>query len=172
VTKESTWRRLYQTLPDGRAAISGTQLKGIETADPGRILDTDLRGRSARVLLLDRPYRLGGKLETDGAFVLERLCLRDLPGWPPRLAAPGGDTAPMLVECRLIAARFKRANASGQEGLEFELSHQGMIFTAWLVGCPLPLLYCALKTLNDPGVFGNRMGDVQDIRLVGDGKAA
>lgn len=125
------------------------------------------------MLLLDRPLQLGSPVDSqDGTFYLDRIRLRDLSGWPPRLAAPRGDLGPPLLDCRLIAARFKRANASGQEGLEFDLVYQGTVYSAWLLGCPLPLLIGALKTLNAPGVFGNRLVDVQEMRLIGEGKGS
>lgn len=171
MSKESTWRRHYHVHRDGRAFITGAQLRAIEATAPVRILDLDLRGAPERVLLLDKPFRLGDKVDgTDGAFHLLRVRLRDLPGWPPRLAAPGGAKPPPLAECRLVAARVKGTYLAGQGGLECELAHEGKVFTAWLVGCPLPLMMCTLKTFNEPGVFGSLVGDLQDVRLVGDSK--
>jgi hypothetical protein len=162
----------YRVLPDGRFTIQAAQLRLIQGGDASRILDTNLHGRSARILLLDRPFQLGSKVDGADEFYLDRVRLRELPGWPPKLAAPPGDSHPSLWECRLIAARFKRANATEPEGVEFELAHQGVVYRGLLVGAPLALLSCALKTLNEPGVFGNRMIDVQEMRLVGEGKTA
>jgi hypothetical protein len=105
-------------------------------------------------------------------FYLDRIRVRELPGWPPRISAPPGASHPSLWECRLIAARFKRASASEPEGIEFEFAHQGVVYQGLLSRCPLPLLSCALKTMNEPGVFGNRMVDVQEMRLVGDAKSS
>jgi hypothetical protein len=164
------WHTYYQALPDGRFLITRAALTAVSIMDESRVLDTTLSGRSARVLLLDRPFQLGLKAENVevDSFYLGRIRLRELPGWPPRiLPASEVRKLPPLIDLKLKASRFKRAGSDGQEGIEFDLDHAGGVYKAWQIGGPLQLLRCELATLAQKGVAGSKLIDIQEMRLVG-----
>jgi hypothetical protein len=157
---------MHRVLPDGRVVIPQVDLRALESRDPGRIVDTSLLGRSARVILLDRPYQLGLRVEGEESetFYLNRIRVRELTGWPPHVA--GGGTR-SLIDSKLAGVRFRRADATGSEGIELDLDDRGALYSARMSGTPLPLLESALATLRQPGVLGTRLIDVQELRLIG-----
>jgi len=169
MTKASPWTAIYQSLPEGRFRITSPDLMAVGLEYGDRILDTDLWGKPARILLLDRPLKLGERIQSsrfDGHY-LRSVRLHELPGWPPKMASSAnGRALPALMDCALRDATFSSGNGHGQEALELRLDHEGKIYRAWQVGCPLELLKCAEATLNQAGVFGRKLADIQDIRLI------
>ena len=75
---------------------------------------------------------------------------------------------PALMDCSLREATLSQANGQGQEALERRLYHGGKTYRAWQVGCPLSLLKCAEATLDQEGVLGQKLVDLQDIRPIGE----
>lgn len=167
--KTTPWTGTYRTQPDGRFRITGDSLRGIGIDHPDRILDTELWGRPARVLLLDKPLKLGEKSREGGdEFVLRRIRLHELPGWPPRMASVANvRSLPALMDCRLREATYSDSQGPGQEAVEFVLEFESRTFRAWLVGCPIPLMRCVEITLRQDGVPGSKLSDIQDMSLVG-----
>ena len=157
---------MHRVLPDGRVVMPQADLRALESRDPGRIVDTTLLGRSARVILLDRPYQLSLRAEGEESesFYLHRIRVRELTGWPPHIAGGGMRS---LIDSKLAGVRFRRADATGPVGLELDLDDRGEFYLARMAGTPLPLLESALATLRQPGVIGTRLIDVQELRLIG-----
>jgi len=167
--KTITWSAIYQAQANGRFKISRAGLIEFEKKHPDRILDTSLWGRPAKVLLFDVPLKLGGRIRDSKLPELELrpIRLHELPGWPPKMAsAANSRTLPALMDCRLRDASFSAGPRPGQEALELRLVHNGKNYTAWQTGCPLPLLKCAEATLNQGGVVGRDLSDIQDVNLV------
>ena len=168
--KTTMWTGTYQARPDGRFRITGRALKSIGIEHPERILDTELWGRPARVLLLDKPLKLGEKAQDGGPdeFVLRRIRLHELPGWPPKMASCANvRKLPLLMDCRLREATYSDGAGPGQEGVEFVLDFESRTHRAWLVGCPIPLLKCVEITLGQDGLVGSKLSDIQDMSLIG-----
>jgi hypothetical protein len=165
--EETTWAAYYAILPDGRCKITSPALLAFGLKYRKRILETQLWGLPATVLFLDKPLKLGERVgESDlTEYYLRRIPLHELPGWPPRVAAGALGTPPFL-ESTLKSAAMVRGSTSSQDGVLLTLSFKGTTFTAWLVGCPTPLLECAEATLNQKGCIGKRLSDLQDLRLV------
>jgi hypothetical protein len=164
------WQGFYESMPDGRSKITGAALIALKLKDGLRVLDSLLKGWPTKILLLDKPLQLGE--EVKGAdipeYYLRRIRVCDLPGWPPMFALSGDRLHyPPLKECRLVGARFERGNGPGKEGVEISLENKGETFTAWHLGCPVPLLKCVEATLNQDGAAGKKLGDLQEMRLIG-----
>jgi len=159
--KLSSWKSFYQVLPDGRSTISRARLADLP-AD--RILDTILAGQKTKTLLLDKPFRLGPRVKEPGetAYFLTKIHLRDLVGWPPRVAASGIQPRfPGALRCSLKSVTFK------SDRVEFELECAGGSFRAWQMECPTRLLRCVEATLNQDGTKGKKLADLQELRLIG-----
>lgn len=170
MTNASSWAGFYQTHPEGRCGITSPALKTFGIEHPDRILDTELWGRPARVLLLDKPLKLGEKLRNSDTdeFRLRRIRLHELPGWPPKMASSAkARSLPALMDCRLADATFSKSAGPGQEAVELLLEHIGRNYRAWHVGCPVPLLKCVEATLIQEEVVGRKMVDIQDVTLIG-----
>jgi hypothetical protein len=164
------WRRFYEVLPDGRYRITNAALIVFETNHNHRLIVAPLNGKEEKILLLDRPLKLGTPVfgsDITECF-LQRIRVRDLPGWPPELP-PGAEQPeiPALTECRLAAARLRRGKGVGQAGIEYEIDCQGTIYKAWQVGCPVPLLECLEATLQQEGTIGSRLGVLEETLLIG-----
>jgi hypothetical protein len=173
MTAASRWLAFYEELPGGQFRITGSNLAAFESSHPDRVLVVSLAGQAPRaaqpdkVLLLDIPLRLEEKQPTYDAYYLRRIPLKDLPGWMPTAAPMGeGHRFLSLKECRLKTAIFKAGHV-GQAGVEITLDYKGETFKAWITGLPVPLLKCAVATLNQDGAKGQQLGSLQDIRLVG-----
>ena len=167
----SPWAAMVQAQPDGRFRITSTALITIGMEHPHRVLDTDLWGRPAKVLLLDQPLKLGDKFSGAGGveFDLRRIRLHELPGWPPRMASAANvRTIPALMDCTLRSTTYLPGNGHGQESIELVVEHAKKTYRAWHVGCPAALLKSVEATLNQDGCVGRMLSDLQDIRLIGE----
>jgi hypothetical protein len=168
MAKVSPWIAYYESLPGGQYRMTDANLYALEAAHPDRLLFVDLGGKTQHVVFLDLPFRVAERVASYPANYLRRIPLMDLPGWPPTLTPMGeGPKLPRLRDCRLKGARFSKGNMAGQEAVEFTIEHEGETFKAWHVGCPVPLLKCAVATLNQEGATGMKMVDLQAMRLVG-----
>ena len=168
--KTITWSALYQAEPNGHFKISRSSLVEFESKYPDRIVDTYLWGQLARVLLFDRPLKLGERIMDSGPveFGLRPVRLNELPGWPPKLASTANARfVPALMDCSLHEATYSQGHGPGQEALELRLEYRGKTYIAWHVGCPPPLLKCAEATLNQDSVVGQKLGEVQNVSLIG-----
>ena len=168
--KASPWSGYYHPQPGGRFRIATPALRTIGAEHPDRVLDTQLWGKPAKVLLLDKPLQLGDRISDSRAdeYLLRRIRLHDLPGWPPKMASAADvQSLPALMDCKLRDATFSAGDGPGQEAIELVLEHQGKTYRAWLTGCPVTLLRCVEATLSQEGALGRKMADVQDIRLIG-----
>ena len=166
----SPWTARIKPHANGRFRITSTALITIGMEHPDRVLDVDLWGRPAKVLLLDRPLKLGDKYSgSDGVeFSLRHIRLHELPGWPPRMASAADvKSIPALLDCTLKSTSFLRGFGPGQESVELVLEHSRKTFRAWLVGCPIALMRCVEATLNQEGCVGRKLSDLQDIGLIG-----
>lgn len=164
------WQGFYESLSDGRSKITAAALIALKLKDGFRVLDSLLEGWPTKILLLDKPLQLGEQVK--GAdipeYYLRRIRISELPGWPPIFALASDRLHyPPLRECRLVSARFERGDARGKEGVELSLEHEGGTFKAWHLGCPVPLLKCVEATLNQEGAAGRKLGDLQEMRLIG-----
>ena len=164
MSSPSPWESLYRVLPDGRAVISHADLRALETQYWGRIVETELAGRSARVYLLDAPRQIDDRgLDTD-TLHLTRVRIRELPCWPPRPAmAP---ELPELLECRFYGVRFAPREEGQASFLEYEIDYRGMRMKAVQSKCPLELMACVVNTLNQNGTRGRNLLDIQEMRLL------
>lgn len=161
------WRTYYRVLPDGRYRISRDRLAEV---DRHRILDADLRDGPAKVLLLDKPFYLGPSVRDSegGGYYLTRIRLRDLPGWPPRIAPENRQPRfPGALRCSLKSASYRPEHGETPESVEFELQCGGQLFKAWYVGCPTPMLKSVAATLRQDGAQGQKLADLQEMRLIG-----
>jgi hypothetical protein len=168
--KTTTMRSRYRVDAQGRFLIASPELMAFGAAHPDRILDTELWGRPARVLMLDIPLQLGERIQGPerAEFRLRRIRLHEVPGWPPRMTSSAHvKSLPSLMECTLRAASFSSAGGAGQEAVEFVVEHGRKTHRAWLVGCPVPLLLSVEATVEREGLAGRKLEDVQDWRLVG-----
>lgn len=162
---------VYRPYQNGRFKIARSDMVGFEAEHPDRVLDTHLWGRLAMVLLLDQPLKVGARIQDSDVveISLRRIRLHELPGWPPKMVSwANARGVPALMECRLREAVLARGHGPGQDALELRLSHGGRTYTARLVGCPGPLLRCAEATLNQEGVAGRELAQIQDVNLIGD----
>ena len=166
--KASPWSALYREQLGGRFRITSTDLITVGMEHPDRVLDTDLWGRPAKVLLLDKPLKLGNKFSgvRGVEFDLRPIRLHELPGWPPRMASVAG-AIPALMDCALRSTAYVQGSGRGQESVELVLEHSRKTYRAWLVGCPIVLLKCVEATLNQQACIGKTLSDLQDIRLIG-----
>jgi hypothetical protein len=171
VPSAPAWTSLYRAQPGGRFRITSTNLIAIGMEHPDRVLDADLWGRPAKILLLDQPLKLGDKVSGPGGveFTMRPIRLNELPGWPPKMAPSADESTPVLMDCVLHATRYRPGNGPGQESVELVLEHAGRAHRAWLTGCPTELLLCVEATLNQEDCAGRKLADLQDIRLVGAG---
>ena len=172
--KASPWTAFYREQPNGRFRITSTDLITIGMEHPDRVLDTSLWGRSAKVLLLDRPLKLGDKFSGAGGveFDMRRIRLHEIPGWPPRMAsAANSGSIPALMDCTLRSTTYLPGNGPGQQSIELVLDHSRRTYRAWLVGCPTAFLKSVETTLNQEGCIGRTMADLQDIPLIGESVA-
>lgn len=163
------WRRFYETLPDGRYRITHPALIVFETNHNHRLFVAPLNGRPEKILLLDRPLKLGTPiLGSDiSEFFLQRIRVRELPGWPPALPPEAEKPViPVWTECKLSAARLRRGKGVGQAGIEYEFDYQGTGYKALQVGCPVPLLECLETTLQQEGTIGSKLGVLQETPLI------
>jgi hypothetical protein len=170
MVKISPWQTFYQALPDGRSRIENAKLTSLHETEGGRILETTLKDKPAKILLLDKPFQLGGRIKSVGAaaFYLLRVHLRDLPGWPPAAACGEGQpTFPGALRCGLKSAIYKADGPDGTECVAYELECGGQVFRAWQAGCAGPLLQCVEATLAQDGLVGKKLADLQDMRLIG-----
>lgn len=170
----SPWTALYRARPGGRFRITSTALITIGMEHPDRVLDADLWGRPAKVLLLDQPLKIGSKVSGAAGveFDLRPIRLHELPGWPPRMvSAPDQTSIHSLMDCVLRSTTYLRGNGPGQDSVELVLEHSRRTYRAWHVGCPIALLMCVVATLNREGCVGRKLSDLQDIRLIGAGSA-
>lgn len=155
------WKSLYSLLPEGLFALTA---KVLENLRPDRIIETVLGGQPAKALLLDKPFKLGTAFH-EGSVVmhyLTRIRIRDMVGWPPRIASEGDQPwFPGALACCL------RSVANKGDHLEFELECRQGVFKAWQRGCPPPLLRCAEATLKQEGVLGRKLSEIQEMRLIG-----
>jgi hypothetical protein len=166
----SPWTAQVRPQPNGRFRITSTDLIAIGMEHPDRVLDTDLWGRPAKVLLLDQPLKLGDKFSTVRGveFDLRRVRLHELPGWPPRMASsPDAAAIPSLMDCALRSTTYAEGTGRGQESVELVVEHARKTYQAWLVGCPIVLLKCVEATLNQEACIGKTLSDLQDIPLIG-----
>jgi hypothetical protein len=157
----SSWLSFYKVLPDGRFTITREKLEGMP---PDRVLEATLRGRQVKTLLLDKPFQLGSRVKEPGesSYFLLRIRLRDLEGWPPRVAPQGLQPRfPGALRCTLTNTTLKG------DRVEFEIECIGGRFRAWLVDCPPPLLRCVQATLSQDGTRGKKLHDLQEMRLIG-----
>jgi hypothetical protein len=137
---------------------------------PDRVFDIDLWGRPAKVLLLDRPLKLGDRVSGPGGveFDLRPIRLHELPGWPPRMASSANvGSIPALMDCALRSATYLPGDGPGQASIELVLEHDRRTYRAWHVGCPIELMKCVEATLDQEGCIGRKLSDLQDIRLIG-----
>lgn len=171
MVKISPWNDFYKVLPDGRCCIDNSRLTALGEQDDNRIFETTLKDKRAKVLLLDKPFQLGSKVKRPDvtAYYMTRIHLRDLPGWPPAIAR-GEDQPkfPGALRCALRSARFIAEGPDGRECVEYELECGGQVFKAWQIGDPVPLLKSVEATLNQEGTVGKKLGDLQNMRLVGE----
>ena len=66
----------------------------------------------------------------------------------------------------LAKARFMRGSGRVDSRLELVVAHHELPIKAWVVGPPDPLLKCLEATLNQEGLAGMMLGDLQEMRLV------
>jgi hypothetical protein len=164
----SPWLSYYESLPDGRFSITSPALIALEMGHGHRIFHLDLRGLPSKVLLLDKPLRLGTKIPGSeiSEFYLQRIRLRDVPGWPPDVVPREGRAeTPPLIDFKLKSVRLTEGPAEGT--IEMVLDYLGEAYRARLSGCPLNILKCVMSTLSQAGVTGQRLADLQDMRLIG-----
>ena len=163
----SPWASLYRVLPDGRAVISHADLRALETQYWGRIVETELSGRSARVYLLDAPRQIDDRMidATSDMIHLTRIRIRELPSWPPRPAM--SPELPELLECRFQGVRFTPRDESQASALEYEIDYRGQRIKAIQPKCPLELMACVVETLTKTGTRGRNLLDIQEMRLLG-----
>jgi hypothetical protein len=77
------WSSYYKEAPDGRRRITSAALMALGIKYPDRVLDADLWGKPAKVVLLDVPHKVAGRVDSDPPqYLLKRLRLHDLPGCP------------------------------------------------------------------------------------------
>lgn len=165
----SPWIAYYESLPDGRFRITDENLRAMEAGHADRVLFTKLSDKTELVLLLDLPLWVAEKVVGFNAYYLRCIRLVDLPGWPPSISPMGERTRfAGLKGCRLKSARFIMGSTTGQEKLEITLEYQGETLKAWHVGCPASLLKCAEATLNQASALGQKVADLQGMRLVGE----
>ena len=167
-TNASQWQAFYKAGPGGRFTITTPALIAFEMMHRKRILDTFLRGWIAKVLLLDKPMELSDPAPSEGEdepaeFFLRKVPLRDLPGWPPKMAGPIPE-----LECLLREVILTPGAAPIQDALVLILEWQGRRFPARFDGCPPDLLRCAGATLRQEGAVGRRLLDLQSMRLIGE----
>lgn len=172
MSKAASWKSNYKARPDGRFRITGAALKSLGADHPERILETELWAKPARVLLLDKPFKLGTRVPDPKVdeYLMRRIRLHELPGWPPKMASSANvQSLPALMDCSLRQARFSEGHGPGQEGVELILAFEKKTYRAWFVACPIPLLKCVEATLGQKIAVGKMMGDLQDITLIGSG---
>jgi hypothetical protein len=162
----SAWRPFYQVLPDGRCRIAKDKLADV---DAHRVLDARMNDGPAKVILLDKPFLLGPAVrDSAGGYYLIRIRLRDLPGWPPRIAPENRQPRfPGALRCSLRSAVYKPEHGDVAESVEFEIECRDSVYKVWHVGCPAPLLRCVAATLKLDGARGKKLSDLQEMRLVG-----
>jgi hypothetical protein len=166
----SPWQGFYQVLPDGRCRI--TRLKLMELGKD-RILLATLKERPGKALLLDKPFQLGARIKEPGgsAFFLLRIRLRDLEGWPPRISRDASQPRfPGALRCALKSVRYLKdghEDGEGNPSVEFELVCQGDVYKAWQTECPSPLLQSVAATLRQDGTIGQKLSELQEMRLIG-----
>src|SRR5688572_3058871 len=100
-------QQYYQAMADGRFKISTSSLEALYINHGERILDVYLKGFPTKILILDKPLKLGFALPDAGVHesYLHRIGLNELPGWPPKLASTvHAKEAPNLLECTLRKA--------------------------------------------------------------------
>ena len=161
MVKLASWRTYYQVLPDGRFTISGARLSEVPE---DRLVETVLDGKKSRIVLLDKPYKVGPRVKEadETCHFLLKIHLRDLVGWPPRVAASTTQPRfPGALRCTLKSVLFK------SDRVEFELDCVGGVFRAWQVDCPPKLLRCVEATLKQDGTLGKKLQDLQELRLIG-----
>jgi len=166
----SPWTALYRPHSGGRFRITSTALITVGMEHPDRILDTNLWGRLSKVLMLDKPLKLGDKFSSAGGveFDLRPIRLHELQGWPPRMASAANEgPIPALMDCVLRSTTYLPGSGVGQESIELVLEHGRKPYRAWHVGCPVELLKCVEATLNQEGCIGKKLSELQDIRLIG-----
>ena len=164
----SPWLSYYESLPDGRFSITSPALIALEMGHGHRIVDLDFRGSPSKVLLLDKPLRLGTRIPGSdiNEFYLQRIRLREVPGWPPTVVLREDRAeAPPLIDFKLKSARV--TESGGSSSIELLLDFQGETYRARIDQCPVPLLKCVFSTLTQSGVTGKRLADLQDMRLIG-----
>lgn len=166
---KSPWESHYRVLPDGRAVLSHADLRALETQYWGRIVETELSGRSARVYLLDAPRQIDDRMidANSDLLHLSRIRIRELPNWPPHPAL--SPELPDLLECRFQGVRFSPRDESQASALEYEIDYRGQRFKAIQAKCPLELMACVVETLNQAGTRGRNLLDIQEMRLMGSG---
>jgi hypothetical protein len=162
------WSSYYKEAPDGRRRITSAALMALGIKYPDRVLDADLWGKPAKVVLLDVPHKVAGRVDSDPPqYLLKRLRLHDLPGWPPRLASVANVKAlPTLMDCTLREASFHTGNGPGQESVELVLGFERKKIRAWLTGCPIPLMKHVAATLSQPALIGRQFSELQDVHLI------
>jgi hypothetical protein len=171
MVKISPWQNFYKILPDGRCCIESARVAALGEQGENRILETMLKDKRAKILLLDKPFQLGPRIKSPrvSAFYMTRVHLRDLPGWPPGLARGIGQPRfPGALRCALKSARFLAEGPDGRDCVEYELERSGQVFKAWQMGDPVPLLRSVEATLNQDGTVGKKLADLQDMRLIGE----
>ena len=166
----TAWQAYYEAMSNGRFKITADNLLDFSRRHPERIIETYLKRLPAKVMLLDKPLTLDAKVPDSerGEYYLRRISLQELPGWPPKLASTvWANEAPSLPECTLKKAAYLSGGGPGQGGVLLSLEHRGRKFQAWHVDCPAELLLCEQETLQQQGIPGRKLAELQEIRLIG-----
>ena len=164
----TSWSSYYAAFPGGSFRITKPAIMTLAISHPGRILDTIIRGAGSKVLLLDKPMRVGERIPATEPeeYWLHRIHLGDLPGWPPRIAPIGEVLGLDFKDFTVASARLDRTKGLGQEGVELALHHGRYKLKAWLTGLPPVLLQCVEATLAKEECEGARLRDLDSVRLV------
>jgi hypothetical protein len=134
-----------------------------------RVVSLKGAGRAQKILLFDKPLRLGEQIRASEfeEYHLYRIRLRDLPGWPPRFL-PSSTPYPRfsMTDSRLKSVEFKRRRSPLVPRVELAIEHGESVWPAFVMGVPILLLKCVEATLMQEGAAGKKLKDLQEMRLV------
>src|SRR5688572_6475731 len=69
------WKDFYEIMPDGRFRITAALLAAFEAKNGDRVVIHTSGNRQEKILVLDRPYRVGDRQLSYDAFLLEPISL-------------------------------------------------------------------------------------------------